>query len=132
MSKLLPDVDDVTRPFWDAARQRRLVMQRCDACGAYVWHPQPWCRACYGQALSWRPLSGLGEVFSYSVVHYAPLPGYADEVPYVLATVRLREGPQMMTNLVAGDWREVAIGQPVKVCWEARTGGFLVPQFTGA
>jgi uncharacterized OB-fold protein len=66
------------------------------------------------------------------VVHYAPLPGYADEVPYVLATVRLREGPQMMTNLVAGDWREVAIGQPVKVCWEARTGGFLVPQFTGA
>ncbi|HCO44355.1 MAG TPA: hypothetical protein DCZ11_11070 [Gammaproteobacteria bacterium] len=131
MSKLLPDIDDLTRPFWDAAQQRRLVMQRCDDCGAYVWHPQRWCRGCYGQALSWQPLSGAGEVFSYSVVHYAPLPGYAEDVPYVLATVRLKEGPQMMTNVVGVDWRAVFIGQPVKVCWEARAGDFLVPQFTG-
>lgn len=130
MSKLLPDIDDLTRPFWDAAQQRRLVMQRCTDCGAFVWHPQPWCRACYGQRLAWQPLAGTGELFTYSVVHYAPLPGYADEVPYVLATVRLTEGPQMMTNLIGCDWREVRIGQPLELRWEERTGGFLVPQFT--
>ncbi len=104
-------------------------MQRCGDCGAYVWYPQPWCRACYGQNLSWQPTSGDAELFTYSVVHYAPLPGYAQEVPYVLATVRLTEGPQMMTNLVACDWRQVRIGMPLRLCWEARTDGFLVPQF---
>ena len=130
MSKLLPDIDDLTRPFWDAAQQRQLLMQRCADCGAYVWHPQPWCRACYGQRLAWQPMRGDAELFTYSVVHYAPLPGYATEVPYVLATVRLAEGPQMMTNLVGCDWRQVRIGMPLRLCWEARTDGFLVPQFT--
>jgi uncharacterized OB-fold protein len=130
VSKLLPDIDDLTRPFWDAARGGRLVMQRCADCGAYVWHPQPWCRVCYGQNLAWQELSGQAELFTYSVVHYAPLPGYADEVPYVLATVRLAEGPQMMTNIVGCDWREVRIGQRLAVCWEERAGGLRVPQFT--
>ena len=63
-------------------------------------------------------------------VDYAPLPGYASEVPYVLATVRLAEGPQMMTNLVDCDWRQVRIGMPLRLRWQARAGGFLVPQFT--
>ncbi len=130
MSKLLPDIDELTRPFWDAARAERLVMQRCADCGAYVWHPQPWCRACYGQHLAWQELSGQAELFTYSVVHYAPLPGYAKDVPYVLATVRLAEGPQMMTNLVGCDWQQVRIGQRLAVCWEERAGGLRVPQFT--
>ncbi len=130
MSKLLPNVDDLTRPFWDAAQQGQLIVQRCADCGAYVWHPQAWCRACYGQRLAWQPMSGDAELFTYSVVHYAPLPGYANEVPYVLATVRLAEGPQMMTNLVGCDWRQVRIGQPLRVCWEERADGFVVPQFT--
>jgi uncharacterized OB-fold protein len=129
VSKLLPEIDDLTRPFWDAAREQRLVMQRCADCGAYVWHPQPWCRACYGQKLAWQALSGEAALFTYSVVHYAPLPGYAAEVPYVLATVRLAEGPQMMTNIVGCDWREVRIGQALRVCWEQRAGGIRVPQF---
>jgi uncharacterized OB-fold protein len=132
VSKLLPDIDDLTRPFWDAARAERLVMQCCVDCGAYVWHPQPWCRACYSQRLAWQELSGQAELFTYSVVHYAPLPGYADEVPYVLATVRLAEGPQMMTNIVGCDWRYVRIGQRLAVCWEERAGGIRVPQFTPA
>lgn len=63
------------RPFWDAAQQHRLVMQRCADCGAFVWHSQPWCRACYGQRLAWQELSGAAELFTYSVVHYAPLAG---------------------------------------------------------
>ena len=75
-------------------------------------------------------MSGQAELFTYSVVHYAPLPGYADDVPYVLATVRLAEGPQMMTNIVGCDWQQVRIGQRLALCWEERGGGIRVPQFT--
>lgn len=132
MSKPLPDIEDLTHPFWDAVQQDQLVVQRCADCGAWVWHPRAWCSACYGPNLAWTPVTGRGEVWTYSVVHYAPVPGYADAVPYVLATVRLAEGPQLMTNVVGCDWRAVAIGMPVEVCFEAREGGFKVPQFRPA
>lgn len=132
MSRPLPEIDDLTRPFWDAVQQERLLIQRCGACGAWVWHPRAWCDKCYSADLAWQAVSGLGAVWTYSVVHYAPIPGYADTAPYVLATIRLQEGPQLMTNVVGCDWQAVRVGMPVRVCFEAREGGFRVPQFTPA
>ena len=132
MNKPLPEIEDLTRPFWDAVQRERLLIQRCADCDTWVWHPRAWCSACYGPNLPWTPVSGRGVVHTYSVVHYAPIPGYADEAPYVLATVRLDEGPQLMTNLVGCAWQDAAIGLPVQVCFEARAGGFKVPQFRPA
>lgn len=132
MSKLLPEVDELTRPFWDAVQDERLLVQRCADCGHWVWHPGAWCTVCYGTRLPWQPVSGRGRVWTYSVVHYAPLPGYSGEVPYVLATVRIEEGPQMMTNVVGCPPSAVHVGQVVRVCYEPRTSGFKVPQFTPA
>lgn len=132
MSKPLPEIEDLTRPFWDAAQRECLLVQRCADCSAWVWHPRGWCDQCYGADLAWQPVSGRGQVWTFSVVHYAPVPGYAEAVPYVLATVRLDEGPQLMTNVVGCAWQGVAIGMPVQVCFEAREGGFKVPQFRPA
>jgi uncharacterized protein len=129
MSKLLPHVDELTRPFWDAVQLERLLLQRCGACERWVWHPRAWCPHCYSGVLRWCGASGRGQVYTYSVVHYAPLPGYAQEVPYVLATVRLDEGVQMMTNIVGCPCDAVHVGQAVQVCFETREGGFKVPQF---
>jgi len=36
----LPRPTELARPFWEAANVGRLVIQRCDACGAYRWTPQ--------------------------------------------------------------------------------------------
>ena len=45
--------DPTTAPFWRAARERRLVVQRCASCGACQFYPRPFCLACSGLELEW-------------------------------------------------------------------------------
>lgn len=128
--KPLPGLNDLTRPFYDACARGELHLQRCNDCQAWVFYPRHWCTACYSPSLQWQAVSGEGELFSYSVVSYAPYPCY-DDVPYVLATVRLQEGPQIMTNLIDCDPSQVRVGMAVRVTFEHR-GDLSVPQFRPA
>ena len=130
-SKPIPELTELNRPFYDAVQRGELHIQRCDDCDAWVFYPNHWCTACYSANLNWTPCSGSGSVYSFSVVHYAPYESYRD-VPYVLATIELEEGPHLMTNLVNCDWKTVVVGMPVRLTTEARAGGFKVPQFEPA
>ena len=40
MPKLIPVADAVSKPFWDAVNQRRLVLQHCAACDRVQYPPQ--------------------------------------------------------------------------------------------
>jgi hypothetical protein len=60
------------------------------------------------------------------VVHQAPSPAF--DVPYVLAIVRLEEGPQLMCNLIDVEPAAVRCDLPVEVTFEKR-GDFALPQF---
>jgi uncharacterized OB-fold protein len=122
-------VNETTRPYWDAAREGRLLLQRCRACATWIHYPRAWCPRCWSTDLAWTESPGRGRVVTYSIVHQAPFESYADDAPYVLAVIRLDEGPQMMTNLVGIDPSMVAIDMAVEVTFETRTGGFAVPQF---
>src|SRR2546426_10948445 len=100
-----------TRPFWEAARRHELWLQRCRACGAYVFYPRAACPRCLGAELEWRRVSGRGRLHTFTGGHRGarnfPLPA-----PYVIAIVELDEGPRMMTNLVGivPDPAKIAIG----------------------
>ncbi|HMM78280.1 MAG TPA: OB-fold domain-containing protein [Gammaproteobacteria bacterium] len=131
-AKPLPRITDLTRPYWEAIQRGELQLQRCEDCGAWVYYPNPWCRACYSGRLSWQRCAGTGTLYSYSIVHYPPYPAFAADVPYVLATVELSEGPHLMTNLVNCPLEDVHIGLALRLCFEVRDGGFKVPQFEPA
>jgi uncharacterized OB-fold protein len=66
-------------------------------------------------AIEWQPASGRGEVHSFTVVHRAPSPAFAADVPYVIAIVASREGPHLMTRLVGIEPDQVRIGLAVRV-----------------
>jgi uncharacterized OB-fold protein len=107
---LVPD-DPTTAPFWQAALDGRLVVQRCNACGASQLYPRPLCLACESTDLGWAQAAGTGRVHSVTVNH---LQVRADlEPPYAIALVELDEGPRVMTH-VEGD---VAIDDAVRVEW---------------
>lgn len=127
-AKPLPRVTEVTRPYWDAARQERLLLQRCTACATYIHYPRPWCPSCWSADLEWLDSPGRGRVHTFSVVHQPPFDAFRD-VPYVLAVIKLEEGPQIMANVVNIDPAEVHVDLPVRVCFEEREGGFRIPQF---
>lgn len=109
--------DPTTQPFWNAAREHRLLVQRCGACGHHQFYPRPFCLACSARDPAWVEVRGTGTVYSLSTVYVAPSPEFA--VPYAVAIVALDEGPKLMTNIVNGECR---IGDRVRVAWQAGEG----------
>src|SRR5262249_24497474 len=94
--KLLPDgIPPWQMPFWDSLRERSAVVQKCDECGTFVFIPKERCPKCLSSRMTWTPISGRGEVYTYTVVHRAPTPAYQAEAPYVIAHVTMEEGFRM-------------------------------------
>ncbi len=130
LSKPLPLPDDLTRPFWDAARERRLEIQRCSACGYYNHPPRPLCDSCGLEDLAFEPVSGRGSIYSYTVMRQRNVKGFENDVPYVNVIVELDEQPMlfMITYMPGSESDRVRIGQRVQVVYEERDG-VVLPQF---
>ncbi|MBV1852614.1 Zn-ribbon domain-containing OB-fold protein [Catellatospora tritici] len=118
--------DEVTRPWWDETRRRRLAVQRCATCGLVQLPPRLLCTGCGGDELTLAPAGRRGVVDSYTVVHRAPVPDVA--VPYTVARVRLVDGPILLTRLV-GEF-EPHCDQPVVLTWLPLPDGRALPVFT--
>jgi uncharacterized OB-fold protein len=125
-----PDID--TQPFWDAAKEHKLLVKRCGACGAHFHYPRPFCPKCWSADVSWVEASGRGTVYTFSVVHQNDLPPWPSRVPYVAAIVELEEGPRLMSMVVECEHDAVECGLPVEVTFEVRDDEFTVPVFRPA
>jgi len=123
-----PIVNADSEVYWSAAKEGRLVLQKCRDCGHLDFMPRHVCPKCWSEAKEWQDADGAGTVHSFSIVHRAPLPAFRDDVPYVVALIDLAEGPRMMTNIIGDNALDVAIGDAVTLCFEDR-GEARVPQF---
>ena len=63
-----PVSNDLTKPFWDACNERRLVLQNCTACERLHYPPTQRCNKC-GSAdnLEWKEVQGKGHIDVYMV-----------------------------------------------------------------
>jgi uncharacterized OB-fold protein len=122
-----PDVDIDSAPFWAAAREGRLLLQHCEACGHTQFYPRSLCSVCWSERTTWIESAGEGTVYSFSVVHRPAHEGFP--VPYVVALVDLREGPRLPTNLVGIEPSEVTVDLPVVVDFVAIDDEISVPVF---
>ena len=114
----LPHPTPLSQPFWDAARQHLLTIQRCTSCGAHIFYPRSGCTECGRPELEWIEVSGRATVYSFTIARRPTVGELADRVPYVVAIVELEEGPHMATNIVDCDPEQVRIGQPVEAVFE--------------
>lgn len=130
-TKPLPLPDEVTAPYWEAARSGRLSIQFCRGCASFVHLPADRCPRCTGTDLDWRDISGHGRLYSYTTMHDSPGPGFADALPYIVAVVELDEQPGLLvtTNLAGTDPDTLRIGLPVEVAFENLDPDTAVPQF---
>lgn len=127
--KPLPVVDADTRPFWEAAREHRLLIQHCPDCGRYVYYPRAICPHCHSDRLEWREASGEGTIYSFTVSRRPAGPAFEDDVPYVVAIIELEEGPRMMSNVKTDDVEKIRIGERVRVAFENVTDEIALPKF---
>ena len=113
MPKPRPEPTPVSQPFWDALRDERVALQRCDACGRWVYYPRSRCPACLSDRLTWTPVDGFGTVCTFTVAEQPTAPPFADEVPQLLAIVELTEGVRVSTTLVDVEPGAIRVGMPV-------------------
>lgn len=124
--KPVPEYSPVTEPYWRAAAEGRFTLPRCGDCDRVQFPPRGWCPHCWSADLEWVEVSGRARVLTFSVVHQPPSEAW--DVPYVLAVVKLEEGPQMMCNIVDCEPSDVAVEMDVVVTFEPR-GDIALPQF---
>jgi uncharacterized OB-fold protein len=120
--------DTSTEPFWQAAKQERLVAPKCADCGTFRLPPTPFCPQCQSTAVDWTELSGRATVFSFSVVHGFPgLPG----ITLVPAVLDLPDAPgaRLVSNVVDVEPEKVEIGMEVEVLFSPISDGWLLPLF---
>ncbi len=129
--KPIPVANELSQPFWSAARHRRLEVQRCADCGYYNHPPRPACDKCCSQRLEFTPLSGRGAIYTFTVMHQPNVAGFENETPYVNIVVELDEQPMlfMVSNLPHAALDKVRIGGRVEVWFEDRGPDVVVPQF---
>ena len=116
----LPDVDDpIMRPFWDGARDGKLILQRDRTTGAVHWPPKPayW----KGGRLEYFAASGRGTIYTYVVGHEPFLPAFRDQLPHIMVVVALAEGPRIVGHMVHCRPDEMAFGMKVRVVYKQLT-----------
>lgn len=129
----VPIVNADSAPYWEGARDGKLLLQRCGDCGTLRFFPRYLCTECGSDNTEWVEASGRGTVHSFTIVHRAAFAEFQARTPYVVALIDLAEGPRMMTNIIGDGALEVAIGDAVEVTFEARGAeGAKVPQFRRA
>jgi hypothetical protein len=114
----LPEITPLTEPFWSAAKEQRLVVQRCDDCATLRFPPEAGCFRCGSLLASWVDVSGRATLWSWTVCYPPLLPFFAERAPWPVAVVQLEEGPRMVTSLVGVSPEEYAFGLPLKAEFE--------------
>lgn len=118
----LPTASPWSLPYWDAARDGRLIYQSCNSCRTAILYPKRVCPTCLSEDLGWLDSAGRGEIYTYTEQVAAPPSGFEDLVPYVLAVVRLDEGVQLMTNIVGPGASDARCGDRVSVRFHSVAG----------
>jgi uncharacterized OB-fold protein len=125
--------DPMTQPFWDAAKEDRLVVPQCTQCGTFRLPPSAFCFNCQSRAFEYTELPGTGTIFSFTVVRHPLHPDLLEACPYVSGTVHLDgtqgAGARMLVNIIDVDPETVKIGDRVEIVWEHMNDEMSTPRF---
>jgi uncharacterized OB-fold protein len=132
--RLVPEIDDASAPYWDAAAAGRLVLARCGRCARFAHPPDLVCPNCGHTDPQFRfePVTGAGTVRSWTVLRQSFLPGFEDDLPFVLVDVELDDQAdlRLIGRLTDGVDAPLRLGDRVTVAFEQLGDGVAVPAFT--
>lgn len=105
-----------TKPFWEATREKKLLIQYCRDSKKYQFFPRPTSIYTGKRNLEWREVSGNGFVYSYTITRRTRPPFRGNE-PFAIAMVELDEGVRIMADLINVTEDQIKIGMKVKPIW---------------
>ena len=112
--------------FFEGAKQGKLLIQRCGACGMLHHPPRAACE-CGSFEMDTVEASGRGSVYSFVVNHYPQVPAF--DYPLPVGLIELEEGVRLVSDIVGIEPGDIRIGMPVEVEFVRFDDELTLPQF---
>lgn len=133
LQRPIPVPTELSKPFWDAAKQKRLVVQHCTSCNTLQYPPRPRCNKCNSTApLAWKEVKGRGHIDVCFVIRDSRIRGFrsAQPINFVIVTLDEDTGINFLSNLPGTPAGKVPIGAPVELVFAAVEGSDqLIPEW---
>ena len=130
--KPLPRPQGESLHYWDGARDHELWLRRCNGCGDAYFYPRDISPCCFSRDTEWILSSGRASLFTFTIVHRSPHPAFQADAPFVVALVKLEEGPLMATNIVdlpdPPGPEDLQIGMALQVVFDDVTDEVTLPK----
>jgi uncharacterized OB-fold protein len=130
--KFLPEINALTRPFWESCKNHQLKMQYCTRCTTWIWYPKAWCPNCGKRdSIEWRSLSGNGEIYSFTIIRQVidNSLAFQQDLPFVIALIELEEGPRIYSNVTGSKPEDISIGDKLSLHFDDVTDQISLPKF---
>jgi uncharacterized OB-fold protein len=116
-------------PYWQAARDHRLALPKCEECHKFWFPPSRTCPHCLSAKFSFQNVSGKGKIFSFVTFHRVYRPAFTNDVPYVVALIELDEGPRLLSNIMGVTHDQVKCEMRVEVVFDDYDEDISIPKF---
>ena len=124
-----PTIDPDSKTYWEAAKSNKLMIQHSIDTNEYFLYSKQLTNTQDSINIEWKEVSGLGEIYSYTIIHSPAGPAFANEVPYVVASITLNEGARIISNIITDNIDNISIGDKVRVVFEKQDDEFTIPKF---
>jgi len=122
----LPVPTPTSEPYWQGLADGQVTLQQCDDCSAWVFYPRTHCNGCLSPNLTWKPVSGSGVVYSFTVARRPTAPQFADEILQLIIVVELEQGVRMNAVMVNIAPESLSVGMAVKPVFHHQDGATLL------
>lgn len=95
---VLPTINDLNRPFWEAAARDRLALPHCRGSAQAFWPPSP-ISPFTGGDVEWREVEPYGTVLGLVVYRRSFQKAFAELMPFGIALVALDAGPRLQVHV---------------------------------
>jgi uncharacterized protein len=128
VARILPEPDETSTFYWEAAARGELAILRCRGCKRFVHPPRTPCPSCQSPELAPERVSGEGTIYTFTISHHAAS-GLPSPFALVLVELREQEGLRLLAELHDCPLDQVRVDLPVQVTFEDAGDGIRLPQF---
>lgn len=130
-NKPLPVYTEISAPFWNGLKEGNIQIQQCNQCGHWIFYPRRHCDKCWSHDVEFKPVSGKGSLYTYTLTRVPTLPDFADQMPQKMTVVELDEGVRINTTLVGLEEGDIETGMRLKPVFDKVTKeGMTLLRFT--
>lgn len=122
----LPVPTPTSEPFWNGIENGQVTLQQCDDCSGWVFYPRSHCNHCLSPDLTWKPVSGHGTLYTFTVALRPTAPQFADEIPQLIVVVELEQGVRLNSVMVNVAPEALTVGMAVKPVFHQLDGATLL------